>query len=766
MLTKSILCSLALAGIGSAQSLPHIQTGGLVQNTSRYETRLRVDNGTYGPEIEEVHYYYDQWPIGIAVASDGRIFTTYTRGDYDYTLGVVVNETAEEPYPSRALNLPPDQLNTSWHGIPFGVGTKGAFISVQAVYITSQTVSRPETLWVLDTGRPTIQNNNGDPSMPYAQPGGPKLCAISLSNNTVYRTYTFPADVHCPDSYLNDLRFDLRSNVSGTSGEGIAYLVDSSNEGRPGFIMVDLGTGESWRRLTQDPSVLRGPEDVPSYQGHPFYLRQKGSPTQWQLEGLDGIQLSPDGKTMYYSPLSTNYLWSVPTANLREHGNALAEIHAHANVSNHGQRGGNANGFEGDSNGLIYQLMPEHNAVYYYDPADGQTHGFVRDPRILWPDGASNGEDGYMYININQLPYQPAWNNGQDLRSYPGAILRLAYQAEAEAYAASTPSNPTASSTTALPSMDMNKFATSFQNFGKTVSSSVSPFAQRSQQWIREQTGNVGEKTELPHDYIELETRIDALKQTHQKLLAATSQYANEAYDYPPNIRESFQDLGKSISEKVNLLSKANSAAEAQAAFTAPPSAKPQPKTFPHAIARASLAGSQSLTMATPQGSTEPDPLAQGLEKFAIAEEKVGEARLEQDEKIQGRFLSGWSTTLNQSLKAADKARTAVTNARLSLDAAKGRAAASGKHEESYTEEQRKAIEQAEDVFVEKVDEATSVMRNVLDTPEPLRNLAELAKAQAEFHQRSGEILDEVAKNISDIQMAQETSYRQAREGQ
>lgn len=217
---------------------------------------------------------------------------------------------------------------------------------------------------------------------------------------------------------------------------------------------------------------------------------------------------------------------------------------------------------------------------------------------------------------------------------------------------------------------------------------------------------------------------------------------------------------------QVNLLSKANSAAEAQAALTAPPTAKPQPKTFNHAIARASLAGSQELSMATPQGSTEPDPLAQGLEKFAIAEEKVGEARLEQDEKIQGGFLAGWSTTLNQSLKTADKARTAVTNARLTLDAAKSKAAAGGKHEESYTEQQRKAIEQAEDHFVEKVDEATSVMRNVLDTPEPLRNLAELAKAQAEFHQKAGEILDEVSKSISDIQMEQESSYRKAREGQ
>ncbi|KAK1823482.1 BAR domain-containing protein [Friedmanniomyces endolithicus] len=312
--------------------------------------------------------------------------------------------------------------------------------------------------------------------------------------------------------------------------------------------------------------------------------------------------------------------------------------------------------------------------------------------------------------------------------------------------------------------MNTEKLTAGFASFGKTVSSSVTPFAARSQQWIREQTGNAS--VQLPHDYVELETRIEALKQTHQKLLAATSQYANEAYDYPPNIRESFQDLAKGIGEKVNLLSKASSVSNAQEALTAPSSEKPQPKTFSHAIARAALAGSQQLTMATPQGSTEPDPLAQGLEKFAVAEEKVGHARLEQDEKIQGMFLAGWSTTLNQSIKSAGKARTAVANARLSLDAAKARAAAGGRHEENYSEQQKRAIEQAEDVFVEKVDEATSVMRNVLDTPEPLRNVAALVQAQAEFHARSAEILEDVAKTIDEIQMDQETSYRRARDAQ
>ncbi|EME47028.1 hypothetical protein DOTSEDRAFT_69117 [Dothistroma septosporum NZE10] len=305
-----------------------------------------------------------------------------------------------------------------------------------------------------------------------------------------------------------------------------------------------------------------------------------------------------------------------------------------------------------------------------------------------------------------------------------------------------------------------------FKSWTSTVSSSITPFATQSQQWIKERTGNATEKTELPHDYVELETRIDALKATHSKLLAATSQYANEAYDYPPNVRESFQDLGRSISDKVNLLSKASNASEAQAAFTAPPSAKPQPKTFSHAIARACLSGSQTISTATPQGSTEPDPLAQGLEKFAISSEKVGEARLDQDEKIQGKFLAGWSTTLNQSIKSADKARTAVQNARLQLDAAKSKASAGGKHEESYSEPQRRAIEQAEDQFVEKVDEATSIMRNVLDTPEPMRNLVELAKAQAEYHMRSAEILEDVAKQLEEIQVEQEAEYRKARDGQ
>ncbi|QDS69773.1 hypothetical protein FKW77_010293 [Venturia effusa] len=312
-----------------------------------------------------------------------------------------------------------------------------------------------------------------------------------------------------------------------------------------------------------------------------------------------------------------------------------------------------------------------------------------------------------------------------------------------------------------------------FQNFGKSFSNALMPNIAKTQQLLKEQFGNVNDKTQLPPDYVELEKRVDALKQVHQKMLQVTSQYTNEAYDYPTNLRESFNDLGRTVSEKVHLLSTANSPSEAAAAMTAPPAAKPQPKTFNHAMARAALASSHVLTQADHSGTE--DPLASALEKFAIAEEKVGEARLAQDAAIQSRFLAGWSTTLNTQLKFATNARKSVENARLNLDATKSKAKAGPGlgfnqrdnmgDEEHLTEEARQEIEAKEDEFVAQTEEAEGVMKNVLDTPEPLRNLAELIAAQIEFHKKAYEILSELGPVVDQLQVEQEASYRKSREG-
>jgi len=204
--------------------------------------------------------------------------------------------------------------------------------------------------------------------------------------------------------------------------------------------------------------------------------------------------------------------------------------------------------------------------------------------------------------------------------------------------------------------------------------------------------------------------------------LLSSSQYSHEAYDYPPNIKETFQDLGRTVSDKVTLLSTATSPAEAQAALTAPPTAKPQPKTFPHAIARASLVSSQTLHQQhTDSGE---DPLATALEKYALAMERVGEARLAQDAQIQSRFLAGWNTTLNTNLTFATRARKEVEKSRLTLDAVKARAKgttwklpgspqATTHDQAELSHEAQEEIEKAEDEFVTHTEEAVNVMKNV-----------------------------------------------------
>lgn len=122
------------------------------------------------------------------------------------------------------------------------------------------------------------------------------------------------------------------------------------------------------------------------------------------------------------------------------------------------------------------------------------------------------------------------------------------------------------------------------------------------------------------------------------------------------------------------------------------------------------MSGSQTLA----QNTTGEDPLSSALEKYALASEKVGEARLSQDAQIQSRFLAGWNTTLNTNLMFAAKARRNVENARLMLDSVKASKKAQARGDlDNLSEEARAEIEQAEDEFVGQTEEAVSVMKNV-----------------------------------------------------
>jgi hypothetical protein len=58
--------------------------------------------------------------------------------------------------------------------------------------------------------------------------------------------------------------------------------------------------------------------------------------------------------------------------------------------------------------------------------------------------------------------------------------------------------------------------------------------------------------------------------------------------------------------------------------------------------------------------------------------------------------------------------------------------------------------------------EANADLNKVLDTPEPLRNLADLIAAQLEYHKKAYEILSELAPVVDQLQVEQEVRRHQS----
>ena len=139
-------------------------------------------------------------------------------------------------------------------------------------------------------------------------------------------------------------------------------------------------------------------------------------------DGADGITLSADGEMLYWTAVGSRYLYSVPTALLRDNS-PTAELLAQASIVSHAVIG-ISDGLETDSNGLVYTGNFEQNAINIFDPASGMTRVFVRDPRIGWTDSMFIATDGYVYFTENQLWRTPGHFPGTERRVRPFALFR------------------------------------------------------------------------------------------------------------------------------------------------------------------------------------------------------------------------------------------------------------------------------------------------------------------------------------------------------
>ncbi|HZI10336.1 MAG TPA: L-dopachrome tautomerase-related protein, partial [Myxococcus sp.] len=291
-------------------------------------------------------------------------------------------------YPSAGLNTDtpsgnPDQL-----------------LSVQSVVVDPR-----DRLWALDTGSVKLG--------PIAGQEWPKLVGIDLKTDQVFKVIRFPPEVVHKNTYLNDVRFDLRRG-----GDGLAFITDS---GAGGLIVVDLASGRSWRKLHGHESVMADPAFSASLEGQPVMIRPPGQePKPFRVQS-DGIALSADGSRLFYCPLSSRALYSVSVDALADEKLPDAEV---LKTLRKEERQFASDGLESDAQGRVYLTDWEHNAVHVRD-AGGSLGTLVSDPRLWWPDTLALSADGYLYITANQLHRQAQFHGGKDLRQKPYHLFRV-----------------------------------------------------------------------------------------------------------------------------------------------------------------------------------------------------------------------------------------------------------------------------------------------------------------------------------------------------
>ncbi|MEA2586988.1 MAG: hypothetical protein QOF33_5073, partial [Thermomicrobiales bacterium] len=270
--------------------------------------------------LEGVALFDGAMPTGVTVSHQGRIFVNYPKWGDSVPFSVAeLRDRREVPYPSAEFNK-----------------ARGRDDAEHLVSVQSVIVDPIDRLWILDTGSPLFQPT---------QYGGPKLVCVDLATDQVVQTILFPQDVALPTTYLNDVRFDLRRGDAG-----VAFITDSSQQGPNGIIVVDLSTGESWRRLHDHPSTKA--EDLkdflPTVEGRPFLEEQPDGTTKpGSAMGSDGIAISSDGARLYYCPLGSRRLYSVATDALIDR--SLDDVAVAATVVDEGDKGGGADGLESDA---------------------------------------------------------------------------------------------------------------------------------------------------------------------------------------------------------------------------------------------------------------------------------------------------------------------------------------------------------------------------------------------------------------------------------
>ena len=238
-------------------------------------------------------------------------------------------------------------------------------------------------LWALDLGFVA-----GEAESPV---GAQKLLVIDLASGRTVKRIALDGVADRKGSFLNDVAVDETRRV--------AYVADSGLRSAPanqvGLIVADFASGTARRVLDRhaalqvEPGMKTLSHGAEVWPGNPLRL------------GINGVALSPDAGTLYWTVTTGTRLRSLPTARLRDAKATDATLAAA--IRDLGAVGGNTDGIVADATGALYITDVTRNGIVRYTPRDQAVALLAQDERVYWPDTAAIGPGGDLFFTASAL---------------------------------------------------------------------------------------------------------------------------------------------------------------------------------------------------------------------------------------------------------------------------------------------------------------------------------------------------------------------------
>lgn len=312
-------------------------------------------------------------PGNVAATADGRVFATvHPLGKSPgVQLIAITGKHAYRAWPSPALQNDGIHFTDDRIDSPLGIHRDGR-----------------GRIWIVDMG---------------LNIGKTRIWCFDSRSEKLLKRIDLPADIAPKGSFVQDLVVDDQN--------GWIYLADIAN---PGLIAVNIETGRA-RRFGKHPSLDAEAGVAMVIDGK--QIEFNGKPAE---VAVDPITLSADKETIFFGAMNGRSWYAVPARLFRD-GAGDAEIaKAIVRVGDKPISDGATTDAKGNH---FFTNLTEHGIDVL--GTDGKLVPFVRDPRLVWPDGVQFGAGSWLYISVNQLNTTPAFTGGVDEGKAPYYILRV-----------------------------------------------------------------------------------------------------------------------------------------------------------------------------------------------------------------------------------------------------------------------------------------------------------------------------------------------------